>query len=589
MHTAQQSTRRTIRSARGRAWQVGTRGLGALLVLMSLMAAPRMAAGAMIELTSFPGQYDTAKGWRPDFGIPSVGNPYAAPTLAAGQANGQTRLQLGANWSWGDFFNALQGPDQIGNAQESLGEFFNLSFPAGSFFRTEPQLLHDQAGDPNGFDRYIMVAAVNNFNSNSQQAWIAVGVNKYVGSIDDRAGCTYAFDANIVSGSQSTLYYVGEPRIGMSADTVLITANMYAFTDHSFQYAKLWLLSKSALCNDPSQGGCPSLDANAILTVVGFQNADGTTFARTVIPAKSYAGNSSVTYLVSAAFLDRADASEVSTALNLWALDTAKLTITWPGTTVTTALYGTPPDAQQPGTNSPRIGIQRWGTQLNNAVYQPPDGLWTAHTTGCRWPGDSEERSCMQWFQIDPGNATVLQQGSFGYPGAYVYAPAIAANANGDAVLVYNSSSAASNWYVQVDYIGRQGSDPLNTLQGSGFQMQGAAGQGCYQRTTAGNTVSPYSAADLDPLNQKVFWIMGAYTLGHDPNCTNNDWSTGVAAVSFTGAAASSEVAASPQVTTPASSGVDAPTRTGQNTALTRSIASVRRGGAGDTDGRAAK
>src|SRR5689334_19179008 len=61
--------------------------------------------------TSFAGQYDTKLGWRPTFGTPSVRNPMGEPTIAAGISQGQTRVVLGADNSIGQFYYALNGPD----------------------------------------------------------------------------------------------------------------------------------------------------------------------------------------------------------------------------------------------------------------------------------------------------------------------------------------------------------------------------------------------------------------------------------------------------------------------------------------------
>jgi hypothetical protein len=121
------------------------------------------------------------------------------------------------------------------------------------------------------------------------------------------------------------------------------------------------------------------------------------------------------------------------------------------------------------------------------------------------------------------------QQGIVRSSGYYFYAPAIEANAFGDAVMVFNGSSA--NSHVGIYFIGRYHTAPLNTVQGSILPLK--TGEGCYVRSNGNDTVGLHSAADLDPVYSGVFWLHGAYAYGSDSNCQNNDWATGIAAVEF--------------------------------------------------------
>jgi len=187
--------------------------------------------------------------------------------------------------------------------------------------------------------------------------------------------------------------------------------------------------------------------------------------------------------------------------------------------------YSAPPNAEQSGTSAL---IDTWGTRISNAVYQS-GGLWTANTTACTPPGDTVQRACVQWYQINTPSFTLRQQGLVEYPGWYFYAPAIAANLFGDAVLVFNGSSASA--HAGIYFTGRYRTTPLNTLQP--FIPALKTGEGCYVRGAGNNTVSLHSDATLDPIYSGVFWIHSAYVYGSDANCQNNDWATGVGAVEF--------------------------------------------------------
>jgi hypothetical protein len=58
-------------------------------------------------------------------------------------------------------------------------------------------------------------------------------------------------------------------------------------------------------------------------------------------------------------------------------------------------------------------------------------------TVGCTWTGDPTTRSCLRFYDINPGANSILQQLTFGNPGLHYYYPAITANAAGDATIVY--------------------------------------------------------------------------------------------------------------------------------------------------------
>ena len=206
--------------------------------------------------TSFAGQYDTDLGWRPTYGTPSRHYPDAAPTIAAGQYEGQTRLFLGTYNSLGQFFNALQGPDNIHNAQQDLASVFG-GVSAG-YLVTQAQILRDLSpvqlpGQPvQLWDRYVIAARANNPNTN--RSYIVFSVTRY-NPAGEAGQCTYWFDTN---DSQTNGMYADSPRVNTNGNALLLTANMYSFSDNSFQYAKLWMYPKTSIYNDPSLGACPA-------------------------------------------------------------------------------------------------------------------------------------------------------------------------------------------------------------------------------------------------------------------------------------------------------------------------------------------
>jgi hypothetical protein len=384
-----------------------------------------------------------------------------------------------------------------------------------------PRLLYDPTGDPNGHPRFIGVGIANDQTTQPPKAWIVVAATAIgAGNI---ANCVYAFDPN--QGS-STPFLLGTAWAGMTGDSVVLTANMYDSTN-KFQYARLWALPKTRIYNIPHQICFPTPNPFQISWPQSLQNADGS-LAQSVVPAKSYDGNSSVTYLVSAS-------PGGGNTLTLWKLDTHQLLL-YPGyagwAVPTAASYSQAPPASQRGTSTP---ILTGDASLANAIYQPASGLWTVHTTACPW---DSTLSCFSWYQLDPVSvpAKLLQENAFGFTGEHVYAPAVAVNRNGNAAFVFNASSA--NRYASLFGVGRDAGDAQNTLQGdTNFLIK--SGLDIYTR----GSPALYSSADVDPTNDNRFWGLGAYASGNaggqDATCpdhtVNHDWRTEVGQMSFTG------------------------------------------------------
>jgi hypothetical protein len=402
--------------------------------------------------------------------------------------------------------------------RQSLATVFNGLLPAG-YVITQPQVLRDSY--PFQFDRYVIAAVAKNYST--QESRIVISASRY-NAFGLSGECLISFNIN---DSPDNSLFADAPSLGNSGNALLVTANLYRYSDSSFQYAKLWMFSKTAIYNDPSLGTCPAAPTINSL-VLNMPNSDGS-LPFSVISARSF-DSSPTAYMVNSLW-------NGGSSLTVCILDTNDPTvITGVYGPVTTNSYSEPPAAEQAGT---RALISMWHSRLFNAVYQPDSGLWTVNTTACTPAGDTTQRACLQFYEIDPASVTVLQQGLVQWPGFHFYDPGITANDEGDAVLVFNGSSL--NNYVGIYYTGRYRTDPANTLQ---TVRQVKDGEGCFVATNGPNSVSSHSDAIIDPINDSLFWLHSGYAYGRDANCQNNDWATGVAAVQFVGDSAPSNGAA---------------------------------------------
>ncbi|MBV8553429.1 MAG: hypothetical protein JOY54_19195 [Acidobacteriaceae bacterium] len=455
------------------------------------------ASNESLELINFlDGQFDTDTGW-------SASTPVHAPWAAASLAVGSGELRAAVNWNVG-FYQEGSNESWF---QERLADFFGNGLLPPYFRIGSPQYTYDAAGG-----RFILVAGATL--PSQRESWITIGTTYLPQGTVGRSDCTFRLDANVLPGTH-TNFYADEPQIAMTAQYIVVTAEMRSFADGSFQYVKMWVIPKRSVYNVEYQN-CPAY-IDQYTYWWALKNADGT-LVTSLAPANS---SSSVTYLLNA----QTPGTNGANALTKWQLDTSRPgAFTLTKMNVPTARYFAPPPAQQAGTSTL---INTWDTRLSNVVYQG-NSLWTAQTTGCRIIGDPTERSCLRWYQIAAQTGAVLQQSTFGVNNASVYTPWIVANGYGNAVAVFNASGPTAQ--VGIYFAGRKGTDAANWLPLFYVLQQG---ESCYARSPNNAVGGPRSGGFLDPNDANLFWISAAYTSGSSSNCSSNDWSTKIASVSF--------------------------------------------------------
>ncbi|MEA2664701.1 MAG: hypothetical protein QOI11_1645 [Candidatus Eremiobacteraeota bacterium] len=328
---------------------------------------------------------------------------------------------------------------------------------------------------------------------------------------------TWTLDASY-DGQNATNNWADFPGLGYDEQAVYIAVNMMAFGG-GFQHAKLRILNKAELY--PATGRpAPALHW---FDIGHLSNPDGSR-AFGVQPATHFRGRGGPAYLVNALW-PRGD------SLTVWTLTDPLAPWLERGGTPSLSNralpcngYAQPPSAKQPGA-PPLVGTD--DVRLSAATYDadgPAAGLWTAHTSKFTWPGESEARSLVQWYQIDPTGPAMLQQGRYGEPGAYHYFPALATAANGDAFLVFGRSGMDD--YAHLRATGRAGGDPAGRLRDSATIQSGSA---TYMSPGSGTTArwGDYFSATRDPHDPGLVWLYGQYA------SPGGAWATRVCSVRF--------------------------------------------------------
>lgn len=426
-------------------------------------------AAAPTSLTTFPGI--SATGWLP----PDC-------TLAAGPAH----VLLSVNASVGIYNKTGGGPLKL----VTLTNWFANVISNAKIF--DPKALYDQHAG-----RWLLLAVA--LGPGSTDSFFLLSISK---TSDPLGGWwNYKLDAK-KDGSISTTNWADYPGLGVDAQGVYITANMFSFSG-GFQYSKLRVIPKAG----PYSGGAVSF-----FDFVKMKNADGS-MAFTLQPCHTY-GAPGAEYLVNSIF---PSATGTQNKLTLWkVVNPSAPTLT--KMTITTSAYSLPPDAVQKGGGTP---LDTGDTRVLNAVFRG-GSVWCVLTTGHNW-GAGNSASC-HWFQLNATNGTLIQQGVFGASGFHYFYPAVVPDSNGNMTMVFSRSGSSE--FASIRYTGRKASEPLGTLQASALLKAGTAnytGMDSFGRNRWGD----YAGIGNDPADTLRSWIYSMYAVA------GNQWATQVGATKF--------------------------------------------------------
>ena len=163
------------------------------------------------------------------------------------------------------------------------------------------------------------------------------------------------------------------------------------------------------------------------------------------------------------------------------------------------------------------------GNRLRTNDWRPQDNeyrngfLWTTTTITCN-PGGGEV-TCVRWAQINPANGTIVQAGVVGSSNEFRYFADLAVNHCSDMAMGYTKSS--SNSYAGIWVAGRDGTDPLNTIQGETVLKAGEKAYSSFDPSPF--RWGDYTGFTSDP-NGRDFWYIGEYS--KNLTGTPSNWGT---------------------------------------------------------------
>lgn len=372
---------------------------------------------------------------------------------------------------------------------------FGGVLPAGAGL-FDPKMAYDHYAQ-----RFICVAAA--VRNSPKGAWLLVAVSQ----TSNAAGAWWVYALNImVDGSNATNNWGDYPQLGFDTQAIYISTNQFAFGG-GFSYAKLRILNKSEL-----YAGAPA----HWYDFWNLKNPDGSG-AFTLQPCVHYrgTGGNPPAFLTSAIY-------PAANKVVLWQLDNP--IGWWSGSSpalnrfnVNSRAYSMPPGAKQSGSAT---NLATNDSRMLNAIFQNAGGVqrvWTCHTTGFTWQGDTEARAAINWYEIDVNSRTVIQQNTYGASGLYYFFPVIQTDLSRNAFLMFTRSGPAE--FGQMRITGRQVADAAGSLQGS---MLVKAGESAYN----GGRWGDYFGICRDPDTQRV-WALGEYA------GPTGQWGTWVAGVRY--------------------------------------------------------
>ncbi len=378
----------------------------------------------------------------------------------------------------------------------NLNTFFAPVLPAGAN-TFDPKLAYDHYSG-----RWLVMCDARK--ASPAGSWIMLAASRTSNPIGTYS--MWALNAAL-DGSAPTNNWADFTQLGLDTQGIYLTNNMFQ-VGGAFRYVKLRILNKAEVY----AGG-----AIRWWDFWNLKNPDGS-MAFTLQPSRHFRGlgGNPPAYLVNAVWpgASRLTLWRADNPIGFWTGTSPSLSRDW----ISCAAYDLPPDGIQPGTP---VRIETNDSRLLHAVFQNVGGvqrLWTCQTSKHTWPGDSEARSVVQWYEIDVPTKTVSQQGRFGAGGLYYFYPAIQTDISRNGFVVFGRCGAGE--FAQLRQSGRRVTDPPNALQGSALIKSG-------ESAYTGGRWGDYFGICRDAADAAVVWMYGEYA------GASNTWGTWVAAARF--------------------------------------------------------
>ncbi|MCP4148466.1 MAG: hypothetical protein GY757_12035 [bacterium] len=294
------------------------------------------------------------------------------------------------------------------------------------------------------------------------------------------------------------------PKAGVWHDGIYITANMFNFSNSSYQYTQIWAIKTPGIYTGTMTSQTVTDSGDQAFSIMP-SNSKGSS------PPSSSAPN----------YMYSVDASEFGTghsdALYVWKYDvdwTNSSNTTWTGpSSMSTASYDlTASGIPQSGSSKSLDSL--YGRLMYTAFYRKfatYESVLLCHVAEA-----SSSVRAMRWYEIriSGGSSSIYQQGTYAPDSNHRWMGSVASDKNGSIALAYSKSS--SSMYPAIAYTGRLVGDTLNQMpQGEETLIAGGGAQSSYTRW------GDYSTLTIDPDDDETFWYTPEYYTS-----TGTNWNT---------------------------------------------------------------
>jgi hypothetical protein len=337
--------------------------------------------------------------------------------------------------------------------------------PQGALnFVFDPKVIYDRISG-----RFVVVA-LEYYSSGTAYVDIAVSDDS------DPNGTWYKYRTSSVVNIDGSNYWVDYPGLGVDANGIYVTGNLFDFAGTSFGGG--WV--RSVLKSSVLAGGTASYADRRLASGSSYQVADAWDGDRAVLVHRG--SNTSI----------------ILTAINNPFTTPSVIT-----RAITVPSNSAPPDAGALGTSAL---LDTLDGRIMNAVVRG-GRLYTCHAVS------GATRALARWYQFNLNNwpniatnmPSLAMSGSISPASSTesTFFPAIAVNARGDVAVVHGASSTAI--YPQVRAASRRATDPSGTLGAPVTLATATSSPGGSGTSRWGD----YFACAVDPVNDCTFWGIG--------------------------------------------------------------------------------
>jgi hypothetical protein len=349
----------------------------------------------------------------------------------------------------------------------SLNQFFAQAGAAPIFFAFDPRVIYDAAAG-----RWFALAA--------DDPGLANSFLFAVSASDDPTGDWTGFRIDSDANNDTTADF---PLLGVSADGVFITANMYSLFTGDVNVTFVTIPKADLLLATPTVANLRRFE-NVSATGTGYTVQPVVDLDNTPMPHSLFSA-----FNLPSGFLKR---SQFTGTIQSPSLSTS-------GGFVSVATATDPPDAPQPPMPTQKPPLDSGTARFGTSVVRRGGHLWAV--TGVNVSG----RAAIRWYRVDDATLAVRQTGTISHPTLSLYYPSIAVNPGLDVVIGCSGSSSAqpASCYA---FVGR--TTGLTTTFGAPILLRAGVDDYALLDGSERNRWGDYSATTVDPMDPSRFWTV---------------------------------------------------------------------------------